>query len=100
MQPTCNNGSQIIIFISYHSTPENTEVRDTHVTCFILTIYAPTYEESKIMYSRNMNAPHGSSCYVSRFPHGYTSKKISKFRFVRFTSTTPLWKFASGGKIL
>ena len=46
-----------------------------------------------------MNAPLCSLCYFSRFPHSHTSKKSFKFRFARFTSTTPLREFTSSIKI-
>ena len=49
---------------------------------------------------RKVNAPYGSLCYISRFFHSYASKKISKFIFARIPYATPLWKFASSGKIL
>ena len=32
---------------------------------FNLTVNASTYEESKIMYGRKMNAPYGSLCDIS-----------------------------------
>ena len=66
----------------------------------MLTINASTYEESKVMYGRKVNAPYGSLCDISSFSHSDASKEIVVFRFVRLTSAAKLWEFASSIKIL
>ena len=58
------------------TTPENAEIRDTHVTGFIFTIYASTDRESKVMNNKKMYASYGSLCLSLDSPTVILARKF------------------------